>query len=175
MSAGFPGSLHDSRILRNTWVFREATSQQILTLPKFQLTGTHEIRPYLVGDAAYPQADWLIKPFSFEKHLEDRKTFFNLALSQARVSVERAFGVLKGRWRLLMGKLNLQPSFASDVVIACTVLHNICQDFHEPIEDNLDRCNDDQAEAHEASHSSDTIRQLLVQYINDHAQNASFD
>ncbi len=41
-----------------------------------------------------------------------------------------------------MGKLNLQPSFASDVVITCKLLLNICQDFDEPIEDNLDRSSD---------------------------------
>ena len=57
---------------------------------------------------------------------------FNLALSQGRVAIERAFGILKGRWRILLGKVSLEPSYAADVVIACSVLHNICQESNEP-------------------------------------------
>ena len=138
MSAGFPGSLHDSRILRNSWVFADANNEQILRTPLFQLDDRNSIEPYLVGDAAYSLSRWLIKPFPFSNEMESNAGAFNLASSQARVSIERAFGVLKGRWRTLSGKVCLEPSYAADVVIACTVLHNICQERNEPEESILD-------------------------------------
>ncbi len=175
MSAGFPGSVHDSRILRNTWVFREAINKQILTGPIFYINNETPIKPYLVGDAAYPQADWLIKPFSYEKDMRPRQKTFNLALSQARVSIERAFGVLKGRWRLLLGKLELEPSYASDVAIACTVLHNICQQFNEPIDDVIEPYVLQQSASRETNRSADRIRQMLVSYVDEQLQNESID
>lgn len=165
MSTGFPGSVHDARILRNTWVFREANRQQILTTPTFQLNGTTCIKPYLVGDAAYPLADWLIKPFPQVQNMDNQQQLFNLALSQARVSIERAFGVLKGRWRILLGKVNLEPSFASDVVIACSVLHNICQERNEPIQEVHDPYTEEDNQGLETRQSSDEIRQKLLNYV----------
>ena len=104
MSAGFPGSLHDSRMLRNTWILEQATIEQILTTPVYPLSEMDNIKPYLVGDAAYPIANWLMKPFPFSKNMAANHQKFNLALSQARVVIERAFGILKGRWRILLGK-----------------------------------------------------------------------
>eukprot|EP00794_Sanderia_malayensis_P002277 gene2277-2621_t len=93
------------------------------------------IAPYLVGDAAYPLSDWLIKPFPYEKNMQYGPKMFNLALSQARVSIERAFAMLKGRWRILLGKLQLEPSSAADVVTTCTVLRNICQKCGELLDE----------------------------------------
>ena len=174
MSAGYPGSVHDSRILKNSWVFREASREHILTTPVFQLNDSHNIKPYLLGDAAYPLTEWLIKPFPQVKDIDLRQKRFNFALSQARVSIERAFGMLKGRWRLLLGKVNLEPSFAARVVIACSVLHNICQDRREACEDVVDPYSEDETQVQETRPSSDNIRQLLLEYIFQHNQNDSF-
>ena len=43
MSAGFPGSLHDSRMLQNTWIFEQATIEQILTTPVYPLSEVDNI------------------------------------------------------------------------------------------------------------------------------------
>ena len=80
MSAGFPGSLHDSRMLRNTWIFEQATIEQILTAPVYPLSEVDNIKPYIVGDAAYPIANWLMKPFPFSKNMATIHQKFNLAL-----------------------------------------------------------------------------------------------
>ena len=47
-AAGFPGSLHDSRVLRNSTLYRRAGEGKILANPTAQL-GSQNIRPYLVG------------------------------------------------------------------------------------------------------------------------------
>ena len=39
--------------------------------------------------------------------------------------VERAFGILKGRWRIIMRRVDLPLRQMIDVVAACIVLHNM--------------------------------------------------
>ena len=173
MSAGFPGSVHDSRILRNTWIFQTANEGNIMQTPVFQLNALNSIKPFLVGDAAYPLTDWLIKPFQHSNNMEHHQRAFNLALSQARVCIERAFGSLKGRWRILLGKVCLEPSYAADVVMACSVLHNICQERNEPTAEVIDPYNDHE-DANTNQHnreicgSGEEIRNLLLDYILEH-------
>ena len=60
---GFPGSAHDARVLRNSELYYNAERGNILQAPVVTIGG-RDIRPYLVGDSAYPQAPWLIKPIS---------------------------------------------------------------------------------------------------------------
>ncbi|PFX32619.1 putative nuclease HARBI1 [Stylophora pistillata] len=64
-------------------------NDQILTGPVVRI-GANEIKPYLVGDSAYPLASWLQKPFP-EATRDPEEIAFNRALSAARVAVECAF------------------------------------------------------------------------------------
>ena len=54
VAAGFPGSLHDARVLRNSSIYQKAENGDILSAGPTHLIGTDEIQPYLVGDSAYP-------------------------------------------------------------------------------------------------------------------------
>jgi hypothetical protein len=40
--------------------------------------------------------------------------------------VERTFGILKGRSRILFKKIDIPLHHMSNLVMACTCLHNIC-------------------------------------------------
>ena len=60
--AGFLGSAHDARVLRNSNIYQEAEQGNILQAPRVDIDG-NDIGPYLVGDSAYPLTPWLIKPF----------------------------------------------------------------------------------------------------------------
>ena len=117
VATGFPGSVHDSRILRNTTVFRNV-----------------RVRPIILGDAGYPLSTWLLRPYNFAVNLSPQQKLFNRALSSSRSSVERSFGILKARWRCLLKRLDSNLENISHVYITCFVLHNICQsnkDFYE--------------------------------------------
>ncbi|KAI8493039.1 hypothetical protein Bbelb_290430 [Branchiostoma belcheri] len=90
------------------------------------------ISPVLLGDAAYPHLPWLMKPYPDNGHLSEEKTTFNYRLSQARMTVECAFGRLKGgRWRCLSQQLNIDLDRVPTVVTACCVLHNVCEEHGE--------------------------------------------
>ena len=62
VKAVYPGSMHDARVLRNSNIFTWAETREIVTWPPVSIGG-NDIRPYLVGDSAYPLSNWLLKPF----------------------------------------------------------------------------------------------------------------
>ena len=94
-ACGFPGSMHDSRVLQGSAIFRRAEQGEILTAPTV-IVGGREITRYLVGDGAYPRSPWLMKPYP-EGTRDPQKITFNKELSSARVQVECAFDMLKNR------------------------------------------------------------------------------
>ncbi|XP_070830975.1 putative nuclease HARBI1 [Chaetodon trifascialis] len=72
--------------------------------------------PYTVGE----QAD-IKRQFAEEER-------FNVAHSRTRSVVERAFGLLKARWRCLDasgGRLLYHPTKVCKIIMACGVLHNV--------------------------------------------------
>lgn len=120
---GFPGSIHDSRALRATDLFRKAEANEILYLPGKTIG---HIPPVLLGDGAYPASMWLLKPYPLRNDLTQEQKF-NKKLSSSRYAAENAFGILKSRWRCLMKRLDNNLENISGVVMTCVILHNICQ------------------------------------------------
>lgn len=125
-ATGFPGSLHDSRILRSTQIFRKIENGQVLNAPEV-LINNMKIKPMLLGDGAYPASLWLLKPYPLQENITRERRRFNKALSSSRARVENAFGLLKCRWRCLMKRLDNELQNVPKTVMACAVLHNICQ------------------------------------------------
>ena len=135
IATGFPGSCHDARNFRNTSLYTQAENGEILTKPEDVIENSR-VRPLVLGDGAYPLLTWLIKPSNFGPALTRSEKLFSKKLCSARVTVERAFGILKARWRCLLKRLDNRIENVSAVVIACCVLHNICQ---MNIDDYLDQ------------------------------------
>ncbi|GAV88286.1 DDE_4 domain-containing protein, partial [Cephalotus follicularis] len=89
---------------------------------------------FYLGDAGYGVRPGIISPyrgvlyhlneFSKERPPENEKELFNIRHSSLRTTIERGFGILKKRFRVL----DAEPfwSFATqvDVVLACCVIHN---------------------------------------------------
>ena len=123
VSTGFPSCMHDSRAFTNSHVYRKCNQKELLNDPIVNISGVN-VRPVLIGDSAYGLQDWLMTPFS-NPGMNERE--FNREFSKVRSSVERAFGVLKGRWRCLLKRLDNYTENASKVIIACCILHNMCQ------------------------------------------------
>lgn len=72
-----------------------------------------------------------MKAFPDNGCLTHQQKTFNYRLSKARVVVEHAYGRLKGRWRCLLKRLDVSVSDVSELILACCVLHNICESHGE--------------------------------------------
>lgn len=82
---------------------------------------------HLLGDAAYTIHEHLMTPFRDNGHLTDRQKNYNFCHSSARMSIERSFGLLKGRFRSLLSLLDMERvDLIPEFIIACCVMHNIC-------------------------------------------------
>uniref|UniRef100_A0A3B3RIH0 Putative nuclease HARBI1 n=1 Tax=Paramormyrops kingsleyae TaxID=1676925 RepID=A0A3B3RIH0_9TELE len=106
LDARWPGSVHDSRI------FRESILSQ-----RFE-----EGKGMLLGDRGYPCLKHLVTPYP--DPLTRLQIQFNAAHSLTRVRIEMTFGIGKARFTCLKG-LRVRPERACQVVSACVVLHNI--------------------------------------------------
>ena len=89
---GWPGSVHDSRVLRNSDIFDSASNRHDNFFPK---------NSHLLGDAAYPLKTWIMTPYKNNGHLTEQQKTYNYLHSSTRMVIERAFALLKGRFRRL--------------------------------------------------------------------------
>jgi hypothetical protein len=81
----------------------------------------------LIGDVAYPIQPWFYSPFKGEKDgLPRYKAHWNFMQSSTMMSVERTFGMLKGRFRILLKKINIPLRHMLNLVMTCICLHNMC-------------------------------------------------
>nr|XP_055073085.1 uncharacterized protein LOC129453050 [Misgurnus anguillicaudatus] len=126
---GWPGRTHDARVLSNSPIFKMAEEQGGYLFPhenSMSVNGV-DVPVHLIGDAAYPLKNWLMKGFTNHNTLTPQQRHYNYRLSSARMVVENAFGRLKGRWRCLLKRNDVDTVLMSDVVAVCCVLHNICE------------------------------------------------
>eukprot|EP01018_Ginkgo_biloba_P029127 Gb_19400 [translate_table: standard] len=125
-----PGGTDDSTHFRESTLFNKLLSGQVLMDAVVTIRGIH-IRPYLVGDWCYPLLSYLVRPFSSNGSGTPAENAFDASLMRGRSSVEQAIGLLKGRWRILQD-LNVGLNHAPQTIVACCVLHNMCQMAEEP-------------------------------------------
>ena len=160
-AAGYPGSIHDARVYRNSSLYLRASNGDILKEPVERI-GITDIQPYLVGDSAYPISPWLMKPYP-EATRDPGEITFNKELSSARVTIECAFGRLKSRWRILQKRLDSRITFSVKIAIACAVLHNFCIKIGDEWEDDFYDDDDDRGneQNNDLMQDGQDIRELL--------------
>lgn len=120
VNAEWPGSVHDSRILRNSSVF-----QVMQNIPENAL---------LLGDEGYGISRWLMTPFRNPESPQQRR--YNILFTKERVIIERCFGQLKRRFPILQYTLRVKTEKAAAMIVCCFVLHNIAKYLNdEELED----------------------------------------
>ncbi|PKA55474.1 hypothetical protein AXF42_Ash006676 [Apostasia shenzhenica] len=135
-----PGSSDPASHLRDSSLYRRLSHSDSLRDPSLQVRG-QQIRPFLAGDSSFPLLPFLLTPFSFSLSSAAsgastaEQEVFDAALAKVRASsIEPAIALLKGRWKILRN-LNVGLDHAAQTVVACIVLHNICQIAGEPEDD----------------------------------------
>ena len=111
------GSMHDANLWARTKIG--------------QFCEVGRLSPYaLVGDAAYPCRPWMLAPFKGHKDGLSREEYhWNYAQSSTRMCIERDFGMLKGRWRILLKRVDVHLKNVPNLVSTCLILHNMCNIF----------------------------------------------
>lgn len=135
INIGQPGRVHDARVLALSSLFDRGEGAALFPQWTETLEGVN-VPLVILGDAAYPLLPWLIKPFR-ETRATQEEINFNYRLSQARMTVERAFGRLKGRWRCLLKQNESHITLVSQVISACVVLHNFCEAHNEDYNEEI--------------------------------------
>ena len=127
--AGWPGSVHDNRVLRNTKLFKN----------KAEYFGLNE---YLLGDSAYSSSQIMVQALKKTRGQYDlpiRKERFNTLLAEVRIKSEHCIGILKGRFPCLrrinvwIRKGRSQLKHIVDIVTVSIILHNLMIDYEDKI------------------------------------------
>ena len=81
---------------------------------------------HIVADAAYMVSEHLLGPFHGAQRDNEANSTFNFYLSQLRIRIEMAFGLLTTKWRILRQPLavNVADGTVAKIVETCTILHN---------------------------------------------------
>ena len=96
-------------------------------------------------DSGYPNRLGYLAPYMGTKyHLQEFhlgtmprgiKETFNYAHSSIRNAVERSFGVLKNKWRMLKGIPSFPLQKQTRIIVACMTLHNFVRENDDDDED----------------------------------------
>jgi len=75
--------------------------------------------------------------------LQGKDEIFNFLHSSLRNVIERAFGVLKQKWRILKAMPSFSPRQQKHIIMACIALHNFIRDS-KLRDEEFDRCDADE-------------------------------
>jgi hypothetical protein len=94
--AGCSGRVHDRGQFKTLSLYQELRCQQILQHPQLTVRGS-TIKPYLVGDSAYPIRPYLMKNYRSKIAIDpnhDNVKRFDKSMNRGRVIIEHALAVL---------------------------------------------------------------------------------
>ncbi|XP_064472388.1 uncharacterized protein LOC135386404 [Ornithodoros turicata] len=128
IEVGSYGKESDGGIFRTSALYDRIT-KGTLGIPEDRgLPDSNVAAPFVfIGDEAYPLLKHLMKPYA-RRTLDPAKEKFNVALSRARKTIECAFGIAAGKWRILRKSIETNVGIAEWAVKAACVLHNVVID-----------------------------------------------
>ena len=116
---GWPGSVHDARVLSNSKIYEKGNYNSLFPQNVEEQISGQKMNPVIIGDAAYPLLPWLMKPYPENNTTPRIKKKFNYQLSRAWMSVENTFGKWKGRFIRFSKRVDMEVS-SLDIVITAS-------------------------------------------------------
>ncbi|KAB7507691.1 putative nuclease HARBI1, partial [Armadillidium nasatum] len=131
---GSPGKQPDSMVLHLSDLGQIMEQEPHILFPE---------ETHLIGDSAFPLGKYILTPFKDNGHLSRAQKRYNLKLSKARSVIERAFSLLRCRFKRLN---HIQMNTVENIVLtikSCCVLHNLCLDDTSEFCDEYDENEND--------------------------------
>ncbi|XP_058817968.1 putative nuclease HARBI1 isoform X2 [Topomyia yanbarensis] len=125
IDCSWPGSVHDSRIWKNSDIHRIMFENTAGAL--------------LLGDEGYAIAPWIMTPYRNPD--TQVRMHYNKIFCRERVVIERVFGQVKRRFPFLQNAVRMATYRVPSMILACFVLHNVAkhlkdEDFYSDEDNN---------------------------------------
>ncbi|KAJ8916386.1 hypothetical protein NQ315_014596 [Exocentrus adspersus] len=108
---GYPGSVHDARVFRNSPLSNSLAAK----------CGDR----FILADSAYPCRRHVLTPYRDNGNLTEVEKYYNTKLSHSRIYIEHTFGILKQKFRQLYHLKLRDIHSICHFIRACCVLHNL--------------------------------------------------
>ena len=93
------------------------------------------IGKFVVGDCAYVCSEHLLTPFAGHNKLNAKQSSYNFYISQMRIRIEMAFGLMTEKWQILRRPMRTKLQNTGRVLMCITWLHNYCINVGDTIVD----------------------------------------
>ena len=128
----------DSTIFKLSTIWTSIQTIMLELPSKISLSGTKGpyVPYFFVGDEGFALNRNILRHFG-GSNLSVKKRVYNYLLCTAQGYVERAFGILRNKWRIFQRPLNVSSDLAVDIVKASVVLHSFVRerDCYDSLED----------------------------------------
>ena len=126
VDVGAEGKASDGGIWQNCSLCEYMSSiHNLLQIPNLTVIDAigKPISYFLLADDAFRLGPHILKPYH-GTGLTMKQRIFNYRLSRAGCIKENCFGILACRFRIFRKTIEVQPKFATEIVMACCILHN---------------------------------------------------
>jgi DDE superfamily endonuclease len=79
---------------------------------------------FLIGDNAFTLTNKMLVPFSGPQRSHQHKRVYNYFLSQLRIRIEMAFGLMTTKWRIFRRPLDTTLEKTKKIIVVTMILHN---------------------------------------------------
>lgn len=120
---GAAGSNNDINVLNQSNLFKDLIEDRAPD-SSFTVNGSNYQKGYYLADGIYPEWATFVKSFTCPR--DPKRTKFKQYQESARKDVERAFGVLQGRWHIIKNPARAHSvNKLRRIMYTCIILHNM--------------------------------------------------